>query len=190
LLAHGALPLFPSRDVKSDNVLVDSSGAVKLADFGFAAETTKEAAKRQSTVGTPFWMAPELIQGKRYDARVDVWSLGITVVEMCEREPPLLREPALRALLLITINPPPTLKSPRAPAAATAQLGGGRAAAATAEPPWSPACHHFLAKCLTKNPEHRAGAMALTLHPFVSPHRAMTRQEFGALVDVRLGAAQ
>jgi serine/threonine protein kinase len=177
-----------SRDIKSDNVLVDRSGSVKLADFGFAAETTKERSKRQSTVGTPFWMAPELVAGKNYDARVDVWSLGITVMEMCETEPPLLREPALRALLLITINPAPTLKTPRAgPSSSSAN-----AASATPPEPWSAECHHFLAKCLTKEPELRPDVMALTLHPFVnapSPKGPMTQPEFAALVNQRLGAA-
>ena len=167
-------------------MLVDRSGSVKLADFGFAAETTKERSKRQSTVGTPFWMAPELVAGKTYDARVDVWSLGITVIEMCEKEPPLLREPALRALLLITINRAPTLKAPRAPPSASPAAG-----AAGAPEPWSPECHHFLAKCLTKEPESRPDTTALTLHPFVnapSPKGPMTQPEFAAFVNGRLGA--
>lgn len=139
-------------------------------------------------MGTPFWMAPELVAGKNYDARVDVWSLGITVMEMCETEPPLLREPALRALLLITINPAPTLKTPRAgPSSSSAN-----AASATPPEPWSAECHHFLAKCLTKEPELRPDVMALTLHPFVnapSPKGPMTQPEFAALVNQRLGAA-
>ena len=99
------------RDIKSDNVLVDRNGNVKLADFGFAAEATKEQTKRQTTVGTPYWMAPELIQGRKYDFKVDIWSLGVTLIEMCELDPPLIDEPALRALLLITINPSPKLRS-------------------------------------------------------------------------------
>ena len=88
----------------------NKSGAVKIADFGFAINLTSEASKRTSVVGTPYWMAPELIRGQEYDFKVDVWSLGITAIEMAEGEPPLMREPPLRALLLITINPPPTLK--------------------------------------------------------------------------------
>lgn len=98
------------RDIKSDNVLVDFEGRVKLADFGFAVGLTAEEDKRKSVVGTPYWMAPELIRGLEYDFKVDVWSLGITAIEMAEGEPPLIDEAPLRALLLITINPSPTLQ--------------------------------------------------------------------------------
>lgn len=144
-------------------MLVDLDGRVKLADFGFAAEATKEQAKRQTTVGTPYWMAPELIQGRKYDAKVDVWSLGVTLIEMAQKDPPLIDEPALRALLLITINPSPTLKQPAA---------------------WSPECPHFLAKCVTKDPTKRASAAQLLLHPFM--RRACPEAEFSAEVKKRI----
>lgn len=65
------------RDVKSDNMLINDAGAVKISDFGHAAQLTKEKAKRHTVVGTPYWMAPELIRGEDYDEKVDVWSLGI-----------------------------------------------------------------------------------------------------------------
>jgi serine/threonine protein kinase len=84
------------RDIKSDNILADFNGAVKIADFGFAAGLTEEQDKRKSVVGTPYWMAPELIRGQEYDAKVDVWSTGITAIEMAEGEPPHLNEPPLR----------------------------------------------------------------------------------------------
>jgi serine/threonine protein kinase len=130
------------RDIKSDNILVNKEGVVKIADFGFAINLTEEQNKRRSVVGTPYWMAPELIRGLEYDAKVDVWSMGITALEMadgyvegvhcvvvvflwttelnylcsffvlCCSEPPLIREPPLRALLLITIQGPPQLEQP------------------------------------------------------------------------------
>ena len=98
------------RDIKSDNILVDMEGTVKIADFGFAIGLTAEVDKRRSVVGTPYWMAPELIRGLEYDGKVDVWSTGITCLEMCDGEPPLMDQPPLRALLLITTQgtPQPT----------------------------------------------------------------------------------
>ena len=68
------------RDIKSDNILIDHRGNVKIADFGFAINLTTETSKRTSVVGTPYWMAPELIRGQEYDFKVDVWSLGITLI--------------------------------------------------------------------------------------------------------------
>ena len=102
------------RDIKSDNVLIDFNGRVKLADFGFAASFTREATNRTSVVGTPFWMAPELIQSQSYDCKVDIWSLAITALEMTDGEPPLMHEPVMRALFLITVNEPPKLHDPSA----------------------------------------------------------------------------
>lgn len=95
------------RDIKSDNILYNFRGQVKLADFGFAANLTTENAARTSTVGTPYWMAPELVKAEDYDQKVDVWSLGITALEMADGEPPLLSQeiPPLKALLRITRKP-------------------------------------------------------------------------------------
>ena len=128
------------RDIKSDNVLVDFSGDVKIADFGFAVALSAELNKRKSVVGTPFWMAPELIRGLEYDGKVDVWSLGITALEMADGEPPHLNEPPLRALFMIATSPAPTLKSPAR---------------------WTPHFVDFLQQALEPEPARRATAEAL-----------------------------
>ena len=150
---HGEMRLH--RDIKSDNVLVDFNGAVKVADFGFAIGLSEEAQKRKSVVGTPFWMAPELIRGVEYDGKVDVWSLGITALEMADGEPPHLHELPMRAMLLISTQPTPTLRKPER---------------------WSPEFRDFLALALHKNAEDRATAAALLQHDFIS--KACTQNEF------------
>ena len=113
-------------------------------------------------------MAPELIRGQEYDEKVDVWSLGITAIEMAEGEPPLMKEPALRALLLITISPPPTLKANR---------GQG-------EGPWSEAFEHFLSRCLDLRPDRRGSAEQLLLHPFIN--LACSQEEFASFYNYRV----
>ena len=135
------------RDVKSDNCLLScATGAIKLADFGYCAQLTEERAKRTTCVGTPYWMAPELIRSQEYDAKVDVWSLGILAIECAEGEPPWICETPLRAMFLITTRGPPRLRKPHA---------------------WSAPFHDFLGKCLAMNPADRWTVNQLLQHEFL-----------------------
>eukprot|EP00924_Labyrinthula_sp_SR-Ha-C_P011363 maker-scaffold_36-snap-gene-2.8-mRNA-1 protein AED:0.01 eAED:0.01 QI:70/1/1/1/1/1/2/289/419 len=134
------------RDIKSDNILVGLTGTIKLGDFGFAVNLTKEKDKRKSIVGTPFWMAPELIRGLDYGEKVDIWSTGITVIEMAQSEPPYIDLPTLKALLLITTKKAPKLE--------VAKL-------------WNAEINHFIKSSLIKDPENRPAASELLMHPFI-----------------------
>jgi len=135
------------RDIKSDNILLSTDGKIKLADFGYAAQLTHGRVKRNTVVGTPYWMAPELIRGHDYGTKVDIWSLGIMLIEMAEGEPPYMEYPPLRALFLITTKGIPPVKN---------------------QHKWSREFHDFFAKCLDVNVQTRPEATELLKHPFMS----------------------
>jgi len=134
------------RDVKSDNILINLEGEVKLGDFGYAAQLTTDHKKRTTVVGTPSWMAPELVTGSEYDVKVDIWSLGIVGLELAEGEPPYLRENPMKALYLISTGPSPTLKE---------------------KEKFSPEFIDFIESCLNKDPRIRPTCEELLGHPFI-----------------------
>ncbi|XP_036261360.1 serine/threonine-protein kinase PAK 4 isoform X1 [Molothrus ater] len=134
------------RDIKSDSILLTHDGRVKLSDFGFCAQVNKDVPRRKSLVGTPYWMAPELISRLPYGPEVDIWSLGVMVIEMVDGEPPYFNEPPLKAMKLIRDNLPPRLKN------------GHKV---------SPSLKGFLERMLVRDPAQRASAPELLRHPFL-----------------------
>ena len=134
------------RDIKSDNVLISAEGEVKLTDFGFAAVTEGRLGKRSTMVGTPYWMAPEVVTKQPYTAAVDIWSLGIMTLEMIDGEPPYMDQDPIKALYLIATLGSPEIKNPQ-------EL--------------SPPLRHFLDACLKLRPEDRSTAQELLEHEFL-----------------------
>ncbi|XP_029314001.1 LOW QUALITY PROTEIN: myosin-IIIa [Cottoperca gobio] len=139
------------RDVKGNNILLTTYGGVKLVDFGVSAQLTNTRLRRNTSVGTPFWMAPEVIACEQqldstYDARCDVWSLGITAIELGDGDPPLSELHPMRALFKIPRNPPPTLHQPEL---------------------WSDDFNNFICKCLIKDFELRPNVLDLLRHVFI-----------------------
>lgn len=100
------------RDIKAGNILVNEEGKGMLADFGVSGQLKDDDAKRNTVIGTPYWMAPEVIQEIGYSTGVDIWSLGITCIEMADSRPPLCNIHPMRAIFMIPARPPPTLNKP------------------------------------------------------------------------------
>ncbi|KAL4217701.1 Serine/threonine-protein kinase 3 [Mactra antiquata] len=141
------------RDIKAGNILLNTEGHAKLADFGVAGQLTDTMAKRNTVIGTPYWMAPEVIQEIGYDCVADIWSLGITALEMAEGKPPYGDIHPMRAIFMIPTKPPPSFRNPDK---------------------WSPDFIDFVSKCLVKNPEQRATAQELLQHEFIRNAKPVT----------------
>ncbi|XP_052238013.1 myosin-IIIb-like isoform X2 [Dreissena polymorpha] len=139
------------RDVKGHNILLTENGGIKLVDFGVSGENSSTYGRKKTSVGTPYWMAPEVIACERqldysYDIRCDVWSLGITAIELLDGQPPMADKHPMRALFKIPRNPPPTMKHPEQ---------------------WSETCKDFISRCLTKDYEERPYIWDFLEHPFI-----------------------
>uniref|UniRef100_A0A9J8AUX0 non-specific serine/threonine protein kinase n=1 Tax=Cyprinus carpio carpio TaxID=630221 RepID=A0A9J8AUX0_CYPCA len=140
------------RDLKAGNILLSLDGDVKLADFGVSAKNTKTIQRRDSFIGTPYWMAPEVVmcetsKDRPYDYKADIWSLGVTLIELAQIEPPNHEMNPMRVLLKIAKADPPTLQQPSK---------------------WSPEFNDFLKHALDKNVDNRWSTAQLLQHPFVS----------------------
>lgn len=130
------------RDIKAANILLDETAQVKIADFG----VSEVLGKSKDLMGTPYWMAPEVCAGESYGPKCDVWSLGITVIEMAETLPPRTDLPPLRAMKMVSTSPAPGLQDPYK---------------------WSREMNEFLGRCLVKDQQKRVEAVTLLMHPFL-----------------------
>ncbi|XP_007883449.1 mitogen-activated protein kinase kinase kinase kinase 4 isoform X2 [Callorhinchus milii] len=167
-LAHLHVHHVIHRDIKGQNVLLTENAEVKLVDFGVSAQLDRTVGRRNTFIGTPYWMAPEVIAcdenpDATYDYRSDLWSLGITAIEMAEGAPPLCDMHPMRALFLIPRNPPPRLKSKK----------------------WSKKFFSFIESCLVKNYMQRPSTEHLLKHPFIrdQPNERQVRIQLKDHID-------
>nr|XP_033956252.1 mitogen-activated protein kinase kinase kinase kinase 4 isoform X12 [Pseudochaenichthys georgianus] len=156
------------RDIKGQNVLLTENAEVKLVDFGVSAQLDRTVGRRNTFIGTPYWMAPEVIAcdenpDATYDYRSDLWSTGITAIEMAEGAPPLCDMHPMRALFLIPRNPPPRLKSKK----------------------WSKKFISFIEGSLVKNYTQRPPTEQLLKHPFIrdQPNERQVRIQLKDHID-------
>jgi len=133
------------RDVKAANILLTDNGRIKIADFGVSQQILSTFSKG-SIAGTPYWMAPEILKQEKYSNKVDVWSLGITAIEIAEGSPPLIDINPVRAMYMVPRRPPPTLKEPKK---------------------WSKEFNSFIETCLVKEIDKRPTPVELLEHPFI-----------------------
>jgi serine/threonine protein kinase len=154
------------RDIKAGNILLSNTGAAKLADFGVSTKLLTTIQKHKTVVGSPYWMSPEVIVAPNgaggYDHKADIWSLGITAIEMAETKPPHYDINPLRVIFVIPNRTPPTLKEP------------GK---------WSAEFNDFVAQCLRKNATERPSAAELLNHPFITQAASSSESVIAALVE-------
>lgn len=148
------------RDIKAANILVSEDGAVKIADFGVATQLSNNLSRRNTFVGTPFWMAPEVINQEDYTYSADIWSLGITAMELANGEPPLSHLHPMKVIFYIPRNPPPMPSSA-----------------------FSREFRDFVGQCLRKSPAERSSISSLLKHRFLAK---ASRRDLTKLVDKRL----
>lgn len=134
------------RDIKAGNILLDANGNAKLADFGVSTELLHTWADKDTFIGSPFWMSPEVINKSKYNKKTDIWSLGITAIELAEGEPPYSHIHPIRAMFAIRTHPPKELTMPKK---------------------WSLEFNDFVSKCLNIDPKARPIAKDLLQHPFI-----------------------